>query len=178
MINLKHMTTVGKKILTLVHNDFEDLELWYPVLRLRGEGMVVHLAGDLANHVYVGKYGVPVKSDISFDEMSADDYDGLLIPGGWAPDKLRRFPEVLKFTRDMMNAKKPVGQICHAGWVLVSANVLKGRKVTSTPGIKDDLINAGAEWIDAPVVVDGNLVSSQKPADLPFYMNTYLELFR
>ena len=171
------MTTEGKKILALVHNDFEDLELWYPVLRLRGGGMIVHLAGDLGNHVYVGKYGVPVKSDISFDEISADDYDGLLIPGGWAPDKLRRFPEVLEFTRNMMNASKPVGQICHAGWVLVSANVLKGRKVTSTPGIKDDLINAGAEWIDAPVVVDGNLVSSQKPADLPFYMNAYLELF-
>lgn len=172
------MKPEGKKILALVHSDFEDLELWYPILRLRGEGMVVHLAGDIGHHVYVGKYGVPAKSDLAFDEISADDYDGLLIPGGWAPDKLRRFPDVLEFTRLMMAANKPLGQICHAGWVLVSAHVLKGRKVTSTPGIKDDLINAGAEWIDAPVVVDGNLVSAQKPADLPFYMNAFLELFK
>jgi protease I len=171
------MKTSEKKILAFVHSDFEDLELWYPVLRLRGEGFKVHLAGDIGNHVYVGKYGVPAKSDVSFEEIDAEDYDGLLIPGGWAPDKLRRYPEVLDFTRKMMEANKPVGQICHAGWVLVSANVLKGRRVTSTPGIKDDLINAGAEWVDEPVVVDGNLVSSQKPADLPFYMNAFLELF-
>lgn len=171
------MKTSEKKILAFVHSDFEDLELWYPVLRMRGEGFKVHLAGDIGNHVYVGKYGVPAKSDVSFEEIDAEDYDGLLIPGGWAPDKLRRYPEVLDFTRKMMEANKPVGQICHAGWVLVSANVLKGRRVTSTPGIKDDLINAGAEWVDEPVVVDGNLVSSQKPADLPFYMNAFLELF-
>lgn len=174
----ENMKTSERKILSFVHSDFEDLELWYPVLRLRGEGFKVHMAGDIANHVYVGKYGVPAKSDVSFDEIDADDYDGLLVPGGWAPDKLRRFPDVLEFTRKMMEANKPVGQICHAGWVLVSANVLKGRKVTSTPGIKDDLINAGAEWVDEAVVVDGNLVSSQKPADLPFYMNAFLELLK
>jgi len=172
------MKSDEKKILAFVHNDFEDLELWYPILRMRGEGFTVHLAGDIGHHVFVGKYGVPAKSDFAFDEISADHYDGLLIPGGWAPDKLRRFPQVLEFTRSMMLMNKPVGQICHAGWVLVSANVLEGRKVTSTPGIKDDLLNAGAEWVDAPVVVDGNLVSSQKPADLPFYMNAYLELFK
>ena len=94
----------------------------------------------------------------------------------WAPDKLRRYAEVLSITRDMMAAGKPVAQICHAGWVLVSAQVLKGRRVTSTPGIKDDLINAGATWVDESVVVDGNIVSSQKPADLPFYMNEFLKL--
>lgn len=166
-----------KKILSFIHNDFEDLELWYPVLRLRGEGFTVHLAGDMGNHVYVGKYGVPAKSDFSFDEINAQDYDGLLIPGGWAPDKLRRFHEVLEITQSMMNDGKPVAQICHAGWVLVSARSLQGRRVTSTPGIKDDLINAGAEWVDEPVVVDANLVSAQKPADLPFYMNEFLKLF-
>ena len=113
------MESSGKKILALVHNDFEDLELWYPILRLRGEGFTVHIAGDMANHVYVGKYGVPVKSDYSFDEISAEDYDGLLIPGGWAPDKLRRYTDVLALVRKMMIDQKPVGQICHAGWVLV-----------------------------------------------------------
>jgi protease I len=165
-----------KKILSFVHNDFEDLELWYPILRLRGEGFTVHLAGDIGNHIYVGKYGVPAKSDYAFDEINSGDYDGLLIPGGWAPDKLRRYPDVLNITREIMAAGKPVAQICHAGWVLVSAQVLKGRRVTSTPGIKDDLINAGATWVDEAVVVDGNLVSSQKPADLPFYMNEFLKL--
>lgn len=171
------MESSGKKILAIVHNDFEDLELWYPILRLRGEGFTVHIVGDIGNHVYVGKYGVPVKSDYAFDEVSSEDYDGLLIPGGWAPDKLRRYTDVLAIVREMMIDQKPVGQICHAGWVLVSANVLKGRKVTSTPGIKDDLVNAGAEWIDTPVLTDGNLVSAQKPADLPFYMNAYLAQF-
>ncbi|MBW6492447.1 MAG: type 1 glutamine amidotransferase [Lentimicrobium sp.] len=170
------MNTKNKKIICFVHSDFEDLELWYPILRLRGEGFTVHIAGDLGNHIYVGKYGVPAKSDFGFDEIDAANYDGLLIPGGWAPDKLRRSPDVLKITREMMSANKPVAQICHAGWVLVSAGVLKGRKVTSTPGIKDDMINAGATWVDEAVVVDGNLVSSQKPADLPFYMNEYLKL--
>ncbi len=171
------MNPANKKVLCLVHNDFEDLELWYPVLRLRGEGFKVILAGDIGNHVYVGKYGVPAKSDVSFEEIDAEDYDGLLVPGGWAPDKLRRSPDVLEFTRKMMASGKPVGQICHAGWVLVSANVLKGRKVTGSPGIKDDLINAGGLWSDDAVVVDGNLVSAQKPADLPFYTNAFLELF-
>lgn len=166
------------KVICLVHNEFEDLELWYPILRLREEGVTVHIAGERANTTYVGKYGVPAVSDLSFSDIDCEEYDGLLVPGGWAPDKLRRYPEVLEIVSRMNEKKKPIGQICHAGWVLISANILGGRKVTSTPGIKDDMANAGGIWVDAPAVVDGNIVSSRKPQDLPDYMKAYLELLQ
>lgn len=166
------------KVICLVHNEFEDLELWYPVLRLREEGITVHLVGEKANTTYVGKYGVPAVADFSFSDISCEDYDGLLIPGGWAPDKLRRYPEVLDIVRSMNEKGKPIGQICHAGWVLVSAGIVRGRKVTSTPAIKDDMANAGGIWTDEPAVVDGNIVSSRRPQDLPQYMKAYLKLLR
>ncbi len=163
------------KVLTVVHQDFEDLEFWYPVLRLQEEGITVHVLGEKANETYSGKHGVPAVSDYAFGEVDAADYAGLLIPGGWAPDKLRRFPAVLELVRKMDESGKPIGQICHAGWVLVSAKVLKGRKVTSTTAIRDDMENAGAMWVDEPVVVDGNLISSRKPQDLPVYMKAFIE---
>jgi protease I len=168
------MRLKGKKVISLVHHDFEDLELWYPILRLREEGAVVELAGEKAGETYIGKYGVPAESDFAFGDVNAADYDAILVPGGWAPDKLRRFPEVIEMVQHMEQEKKPIGQICHAGWVLVSAKVLNGKKVTSTPGIKDDMENAGAEWIDEPVVVDGHLVSSRRPPDLPDYMREFI----
>src|SRR5690625_879572 len=110
------MRLEGKKVITLVDQEFEDLELWYPVLRLREEGTTVHLVGPEANVEYVGQKGIPVQSDYSYDEVNAEDYDGILVPGGWAPDKIRRFPEALKLIQDMDKAEKPIGQICHAGW--------------------------------------------------------------
>ncbi|MZP28908.1 DJ-1/PfpI/YhbO family deglycase/protease [Heliobacterium undosum] len=164
------------KALQLIDHDFEDLELWYPVLRLREAGVTVHLAGEKAGEKYIGKYGVPAVADLSFDDIDADDYDALLVPGGWAPDKLRRFPAVLELVRRMDAQKKPIGQICHAGWVLISAKILQGRRVTSTPGIRDDMENAGAVWFDEPAVVDGHLVSSRRPPDLPQYMQAFLEV--
>jgi protease I len=166
------------RVICLIHNEFEDLELWYPILRLREEGVTVHTAGEQAGATYVGKYGVPAVSDYSFKDIDCNEYDGLLVPGGWAPDKLRRYPEVLDIVRRMNKKGKPIGQICHAGWVLISADIIRGRKVTSTPGIKDDMTNAGGTWVDAPAVVDGNIVSSRKPQDLPEYMKAYLELLR
>lgn len=166
------------KVLGLVHDDFEDLELWYPVLRLMEEGIEVQLAGEEAKHRYTGKYGVPATSDISFGEVDYKEYDGLLIPGGWAPDKLRRFPEVLAIVRHMNEQIKPIGHICHAGWVLASANILRGKRITSTPGIKDDMLNAGAEWVNEPVVVDGNIVSGRKPMDLPYYTKEFIGLLK
>src|SRR5690606_1916699 len=123
-----------KKVIALVEEDFEDLELWYPVLRLQEAGIQVDLVGKEANKKYIGKYGVPAESAYAFSEIQVKDYDAILVPGGWAPDKLRRYPEVLNMIRDMDAAKKPIGQICHAGWVLISANILQGKKVTSTPG--------------------------------------------
>ncbi|MEE1228701.1 MAG: type 1 glutamine amidotransferase domain-containing protein [Lachnospiraceae bacterium] len=165
-----------KKILSLISEDFEDLELTYPVLRLREEGCQVVVAGEKAEHTYHGKYGVPFDSDISFYDVDPDDYDGLLVPGGWAPDKLRRYPEVLEIVRRINAAGKPIGEICHAGWVLISADILKGKTVTSTPGIKDDMRNAGATWVDQPSVVDGNIISARRPPDLPAYMKDYIKV--
>jgi protease I len=172
-MTLSHLT-----ILSLVDDEFEDLELWYPVYRMREEGATVLFAGSERGKTYIGKYGVPAVSDMSFDEMDGSKIDGLLVPGGWAPDKLRRYPKVLQLVRELNDAGKPIGQICHAGWVLISARILEGRKVTSTPGIRDDMENAGAIWYDEPVVVDGNLVSARRPPDLPPYALAFVNAFK
>src|SRR5690625_285802 len=172
---MNHMRLKDKKVIALVDHEFEDLEHWYPVYRLREEGAQVDLVGPEAGATYKGKYGVPAKTDYAFTDIDAEDYDAILVPGGWAPDQLRRYPEVLEFIRVMDEAKKPIGQICHAGWVLVSANVLQGKKVTSTPGIKDDMTNAGATWVDEAVVVDGHLISSRRPPDLPPYVKAFAD---
>ena len=148
-----------KRVLQLVSDDFEDLELWCPVMRLREAGVTVDLAAEKPG-TYHGKYGVPCEATISFKDVAAKDYDGILVPGGWAPDKLRRYPEILEFIKEMDANNKLIGQICHAGWVLASAGILKGRNVTSTPGIKDDMVNAGATWLDEAVVIDRNIVSA------------------
>ncbi len=170
------MKLTGKKVIQLVSADFEDLELWYPVLRLREEGATVHIVGEEANQEYIGKYGVPIVSEYAFNEIDPEDYDAILVPGGWSPDKLRRYEEVISMVQSMNTKKKPIGQICHAGWVLISANILKGVKVTSTPGIKDDMENAGATWLNEPVVTDGHIVSSRRPPDLPDYMREFIEV--
>lgn len=166
----------GKKVIQIVSKDFEDLELWYPVLRLREEGAEVHIAGEKANETYIGKYGVPIVSEYSFEEINPEEYDAILVPGGWSPDLLRRFDSVLNMVRTLNEQNKPIGQICHAGWVLISAKILEGKTVTSTPGIKDDMMNAGATWVDEPVVVDGNIVSSRRPPDLPDYMREFIKV--
>lgn len=163
------------KILSFIDNDFEDLEFWYPVLRLQEAGYTLEVAGELAEHRYIGKYGVPALSTMSYSDVNPADYDGILIPGGWAPDKIRRFPEALDIVRQMDSDKKTIGQICHAGWVTISAGILKGKHVTSTPGIRDDMTNAGSLWHDEAVVVDGNLVSSRRPPDLPEYMKAFIQ---
>lgn len=160
----------NKKLLTIVSPNFDDLELWYPIIRLREEGATVIVAGELGNHTYTGKYGVSVNTDLSFTDVKIEEYDGILIPGGWAPDYLRRLPEVLEFVRYMDKHKKLITHICHAGWVLVSAGILKGVRTTSTPAIKDDLINAGANWVNEGTVVDGHIISARNPGDLPTYL--------
>jgi protease I len=171
------MKLTGKKVLSFVHEDFEDLELWYPIHRLREEGAIVDLVGEDAGYTYKGKYGVPATSDYAFKDVDPNDYDALLVPGGWAPDKLRRFKEVIEIVQHMEERKKPIGQICHAGWVLISAKILNGKTVTSTPGIRDDMENAGAKWLDEAVVVDGHLISSRRPPDLPDYMREFIQVF-
>ena len=155
------------RIIALVSDDFEDLELWYPVYRLRDEGFHVDLVGDKADHEYIGQYAVPATSHLSFDEINDKESDAILVPGGWAPDKLRRYESVLEMVRYFNQHKMVIGQICHAGWVLISADILQGVTTTSTPGIKHDMINAGSNWIDIGACVDGNIVSGQRPVNLP-----------
>ena len=132
--------------------------------------------GKEAGEKYVGKYGVPIISDLAFTDIDPNEYDAILVPGGWSPDLLRRSGDVLDMVRTMNEQQKPIGQICHAGWVLISAKILQGKKVTSTPGIKDDMTNAGAIWLDEAVVVDGHLISSRRPPDLPDYMREFIKV--
>jgi len=158
------------KVISLVNHDFDDLELWYPVLRLREAGAQVDFVGPEANQTYIGKDGVPAESDYAFSDINPEEYDAVIIPGGWAPDKIRRYDDVKKIVNHMNDNNKTIGQICHAGWVTISADILEGKTVTSTPGIKDDMRNAGATWVNEPVVTDGQLVSSRRPPDLPDYL--------
>lgn len=159
--------TLVKKVLIVVDHIYEDLELWYPKIRLEEEGHQVVVAGPKRGEVYKGKHGYPCKADLSFDQIQAGDFAGIVIPGGFAPDKLRQNPHVLEVTHALNETKKVVAFICHGGWVPISAKILKGRRATSYVGIKDDMENAGAIWSDEPCVVDNNLISSRKPVDLP-----------
>jgi len=165
-----------KNILIFVDSLYEDLELWYPKLRLIEAGFMVTVAGPKADTVYTGKNGYPCKSDAAIESLRAAEFDGLVIPGGWAPDKLRRDPNVLNLTRQIHQAGKMIAHICHGGWVPISAGVMKGFHCTSTPAIKDDLINAGAIWTDEPLVIDRNMVSSRRPDDLPQFCQGILKL--
>jgi protease I len=143
--------------------------LWYPKLRLIEAGARVTVAGPEAGRVYQGKHGYPCRSDARIQDLSDAEFDALVIPGGFAPDKLRRDPKVLDLTRRIHESGKLVAHICHAGWIPISAGIVRGYRCTSTPGIKDDLANAGAIWVDEPVVVDRNMVTSRKPDDLPYF---------
>lgn len=156
-----------KRILIFVEDNYEDLELWYPKLRLVEAGAHVTVAGPKAAHKYVGKNGYPCVSDAAIAEMESADFHGVICAGGWMPDKLRRDPKVLQLIRDFASAGKLVAAICHGGWMPISAGVYRSVKVTGSPGIKDDLVNAGAIWHDASVIVDRHFVSSRKPDDLP-----------
>lgn len=169
------MVLAGRKVLLLAADLFEDMELLYPLYRLREEDVVVTVAG-LDNHAVMGKKGHgPVSVDTVVGGLAERDFDGLVIPGGYAPDKLRRSPAVLGLVRDFDEAGKPVAFICHAGWVPISAKILKGRRATSVAAIRDDMINAGTDWVDAATVVDGNLISARTPDDLGPWMKALLQ---
>ena len=166
----------GKRILMFVEDIYEDLELLYPRLRMIEEGAEVVVAGPEAGKTYRGKHGYPIPADAAITDMNEPEFDALVIPGGFAPDKLRRDPKVLDLTRAFHEKGKMVAHICHAGWVPISAGIVKGFRCTSTPGIKDDLINAGAEWVDEPVVIDRNQVTSRRPPDLPQFCRGIIEV--
>jgi protease I len=171
-----HHQLDGVRILTLVGDDYEDLELWYPKLRLEEAGAHVTVAGAMQGRTYPGKHGYPCTSDAAISDMEAADFHGIVIPGGWMPDKLRRDEKVLELVREFSAHGKLVAAICHGGWIPISAGVYRGVRVTGSPGIKDDLMNAGAIWEDTPVVVDRHHVTSRKPADLPAFMAAIVEV--
>lgn len=167
----------GRRILMFVDHIYEDLELWYPKLRLIEAGAEVVVAGAEAGQKYRGKNGYPCESDAAIDAVQSGEFDGLVVPGGFMPDKLRRVPKVLELVREFAQANKLVAAICHGGWIPISAGVYRGVRVTGSPGIKDDLVNAGAIWEDASVVVDRHFISSRKPDDLPDFCRAILSHF-
>jgi protease I len=154
---------------------YQEMEVWYPAYRLREAGHKTVFVGT-GKPEYKSKLGYPVKAEADVTEVQAKNLDGLIVPGGFAPDFLRRSPELLRLVADLDKAGKPIGSICHAAWVLVSAKILKGRTATCYFAIKDDLVNAGASYVDQEVVVDRNLVTSRRPDDLPAFMREYLKL--
>ena len=166
----------GIRILCFVGDDYEDLELWYPKLRLEEAGAHVTLAGPEGGRTYGGKNGYPAVSDVDIAAMEVEDFHGVVIPGGWMPDRLRRDPKVLELVRGFEDEKKLIASICHGPSIDISAKVVKGYKYTSTPAIKDDLINAGAQWSDAPLVVDRHHVTSRRPSDLPQFCKGILQV--
>ncbi|HSE97990.1 MAG TPA: type 1 glutamine amidotransferase domain-containing protein [Blastocatellia bacterium] len=168
------MRLQGKKVLIFVAKDFEDLELHYPRLTLKGEGADVTLAG-LNDKTAYGKHGLPATPDTTVEQCRAKDFDAIVIPGGYSPDHLRTNEHVLRIVRDAAEAGKPVAAICHAGWVLASAGLCEGRRMTSWHSIKDDMINAGCEWVDEPCVVDSNIITSRMPDDLPVFCQHIVE---
>lgn len=162
-----------KKVAVLVEDHYQVLEVWYPYLRLREAGIKAILVGT-GKKEYKSKEGYPAEEELSINKTKAADFDAVIIPGGYAPDILRRYPRINDFVKDMFKRKKVVAAICHGGWVLASAKVLKGKKATGFFAIKDDLINAGAKYQDKEVVVDGNLITSRNPYDLPAFLSAII----
>jgi len=159
----------GKRIAIFVDQMYQDLEVWYPYLRLKEAGADVITVGAKAGETYHGKYGYPIAADRSYDQVRAGELDGVVVPGGYAPDHIRRHAAANKLVKDVDAQGKLVAAICHGAWVLCSAGMLKGRRATCFFAIKDDVVNAGASYEDAEVLVDGNLVTSRKPEDLPAF---------
>lgn len=163
------MTLQGKRVAVLAENMYQELELWYPLLRLREAGAETLVVGTGSAATYTSKHGYPVDVDAVAGELRAADVDAVVVPGGYAPDLMRRYPAMVGLVRDAFAQGKVVAAICHAGWLLVSAGILQGKKATCFFAIKDDLVNAGATYVNQEVVVDGNLITSRTPMDLPAF---------
>jgi protease I len=163
------MELTGKKVVILVDNLYQEMEVWYPYYRLKEAGATVVYAGASAGVTYTSKLGYPAKAELSYDQLDPAEYAGVIAPGGFAPDYIRRHEKAMRFVKNCDSQNKLVAAICHGPWVLCSAGVLKGRHVTSFFAIKDDVVNAGGVWEDSEVVVDRNLVTSRKPDDLPAF---------
>lgn len=170
------MRLKGKKIAILAEDLYQDQELWYPYFRFKEEGAEVFVVAPDKSKTYSSKHGYPVTPDKSVSEINVKKLDCIVIPGGYAPDLLRRHPGMVKLVKDIYDSGKIIGAICHAGWMLISAGIVKGRKLTSFFAIKDDLVSAGADYIDQEVVVDAKLVTSRMPDDLPAFCRKIIEL--
>ncbi len=174
------MGATGKtkgKIAILAENDYQDQELWVPLYRLREEGYETVVIGPRAGR-FTSKYGYPVEATLAASQARAGDYLGVIIPGGWAPDRLRQDDGVLKLVQALSEKGRVVAAICHAGWVLASAGVCRGKRVTCYAAIRDDMVHAGAEYLDKEVVQDGNLITSRKPDDLPAFCATIIRALK
>lgn len=169
------MELKGKRAAVLVEQQYQELEVWYPVYRLREAGCQVTLVGPEAGQTYPSKLGYPARSDKAARDVSAEDFDVLVVPGGFAPDFMRRSEAMIQLVSDMAERGKIVASICHGAWMLCSTQALKGRKATCFFAIKDDVINAGADYVDQEVVRDGNLITSRKPDDLPAFLQTIIK---
>ncbi len=170
------MELSNRRVLSFVEDIYEDLELLYPRLRLIEAGAEVVVAAPQAAKLYHGKHGYPFHADAAVGDIKAGDFDGVVIPGGFAPDKLRRDGRLLAIVRELAESRRLVAMICHGGWIAASANVVRGVHLTGSEGIRDDMVNAGAIWEDAPVVVDRHFVSSRKPDDLPDFCRAIIKL--
>lgn len=168
------MELEGKRVAVLGENSYEDLELWYPLLRLREAGAKVTVVGMPGVVEYTSKNGYPVKVDEVAASLSPSEIDAVIVPGGFAPDRMRRHQPMLDLVRGVFEKGGVIAAICHAGWVPISAGIVKGKTVTSCEAIKDDLVNAGAEWVNQEVVQDGNLITSRTPKDLPVFCRTII----
>jgi protease I len=168
------MSLDGAKIAILVEDNYQELELWYPLLRLREEGAEVVVVGPEKGRTYTSKHGYPATADLAAADVEVAGLAGVIVPGGYAPDLMRRHPAMVRLVREANARGAVVAAICHAGWMLVSADVLRGRRATCFFSIKDDLVNAGAQYVDAEVVRDGNLVTSRQPGDLPAFCRTII----
>lgn len=164
-----------KKIALLVEKDFQDLEIYYPYYRLKEEGFHVVTLGTGSAQTYFGKFGLSIQVDADVANADPADFCAVIIPGGWAPDHLRMYDSVIEFVRKMYQKKAIVAAICHGGWVLASADIINGKKVTAYRAIKDDMIHAGGIFEDKEVVKDGTIITSRKPDDLPAFCRTIIE---
>lgn len=169
------MDLKGKRVAVLAENLYQELELWYPVLRMQEAGANVKVIGPTKGATYKSKNGYPVTTDLGSTEATVSAFDAVIIPGGYAPDLMRRDSNLVRFVQEMFAAGKVVAAICHAGWVPISAGIYRGKTVTSVASIRDDCTNAGATWKDAEVVVDGTLITSRVPNDLPAFCRAIIE---
>lgn len=168
------MSHAGKRIAVLVEQQYQEMEVWYPVYRLRDEGCTVVLVAPEAGKIYPSKLGYPARADVAAKVVSASQFDAIVIPGGFCPDYIRRNEDMMKLVREAHEQKKPLAAICHGPWVLCSTTALKGRKATCFHSIKDDVVNAGATYVNEAVVVDGHVITSRTPDDLPAFVRAIL----